>query len=172
MSLFVLSLNGCSLSLLDIPGLNPATSTPVLPPGPTPTPQPSAAITFSVTLPSPLLAGEILYLSVVDEITGLGLNPVNYTMQGMDTLHYTATIPFTLNSVVKYRYMRQGTLPTLEDNSADKPVRYRMYYVTGPGAAEDVVSSWADSLLIPLMGGSPAKSWIPQTMRPSRTSLS
>ena len=145
-SLLVLLLNSCSLSLLDIPGLDSPTSTPALPSGPTPTPQPSAAITFSVTLPSPLPAGEALYLSVVDEITGLGLNPINYTLQGMDTLHYTATIPITINSVIKYRYMRHGTLPTLEDDSADKPVRYRMYYVTGPGAAEDVVSSWADSL--------------------------
>jgi hypothetical protein len=145
-SLLVLLLNGCTFSLLNIPGPNSATSTPVLPPGPTPAPQPSAAITFTVTLPSPLLAGEILYLSVVDEITGLGLNPVNYAMQGMDTLHYRVNIPFALNSIIKYRYMRQGALPTLEDNSADKPVRYRLYFVTGPGAVEDVVSSWADSL--------------------------
>ena len=145
-SLFALLLNACSFSLLGIPGFNSATSTPTLPPGPTPTPQPSAAITFSVTLPSPLLAGDVLYLTVVDEITGLGLNPANYTMQGMDTLHYTVTIPFAMNSVVKYRYMRQGTLPTLEDDTADKPVRYRMYFVTGPGAVEDVVASWGDSL--------------------------
>jgi hypothetical protein len=86
-----------------------------------------------------------LNLSVVDEVTGLGMNPVNYAMQGMDTLHYTVTIPFAINSVVSYRYVRQGKLPTLEDDSADKTVRYRLYLVTGPGMAEDVVSSWADS---------------------------
>jgi len=111
--LFVLLLNACSFSLLDIPGLNSPTSTQTAPSGPTPTPWPAAAITFTVTLPSPLLQGEALYLSVVDEVTGLGLNPVNYTLQGIDTLHYTATIPFAINSVVKYRYVRQGTLPTL-----------------------------------------------------------
>ncbi len=145
-SLIVLLLNGCSLSLLNLPELNSPTSTPSLPSGPTATPQPSAPITFSVTLPAPLMAGEVLYLSVVDEVTGLGLNPVNYPMQGMDTLHYTATIPFAMDSVVKYRYLRQGKLPTLEDNSADKAVRYRLYYVTGPGAVDDVVSAWSDSL--------------------------
>ena len=145
-SLLVLLLSGCSFSLLNIPKSNSPTSTPVLPSGPTSTPQPSAAITFKVTLPTPLLAGELLDLSVVDEITGLGLNPVNYAMQGMDTLHYTVTIPFAINSVVEYRYVRQGKLPTLEDDSADKTVRYRLYFVTGPGAVEDVVSSWADSL--------------------------
>jgi hypothetical protein len=145
-SLFVLLLNACSFSLLNIPGFNLPTSTPVLPSGPTSTPQPSAAITFSVALPTPLLAGEVLYLSVVDEVTGLGLNPVNYAMQGMETLHFTVTIPFAINSIVKYRYLRQSKLPNLEDDSADKTVRYRMYFVNGPGAVEDVVSSWTDSL--------------------------
>ena len=147
-SLFVLLLNACSFSLLNIPGINPPTSAaqPVSPSGPTSTPQPSAAITFNVTLPAPLPAGEVLYLSVVDEITGLGLNPVNIAMQGMDTLHYTATTPFALNSIVKYRYMRQGKVATLEDNSADKTVRYRMYIVTGPGEVDDVVSAWSDGL--------------------------
>jgi hypothetical protein len=87
-----------------------------------------------------------MYLSVVDEITGLGLNPANIAMQGMDTLHYTATIPFAMNSIVKYRYMRQGKLDTLEDTSADKTVRYRMYDVTGPGQVDEVVSAWSDGL--------------------------
>ena len=145
-SVFVLLLNGCSFSLLDIPGLNLPSATPSLPPGPTPTPQPSAAVTFHVALPSPLLAGETLYLSVVDESTGLGLNAVNYAMQGMDTLHYTVAIPFIMNSIVKYRYLSQGTIPFTEDDSFDKPVRYRIYDVTGPGTVDDVVASWSDSL--------------------------
>ena len=141
-----LLLTSCTFSLLNIPGVNLVTSTPALPSGPISTPQPSAAITFRVALPTPLLAGEVLYLSVVDEVTGLGLNPVNYAMQGMDTLHYNVNIPFAINSIVKYRYMRQGKLPILEDNPADKTVRYRLYFVTSPGAVEDVVSAWADSL--------------------------
>jgi hypothetical protein len=145
-SVLVLLLNGCSLSLLNIPGLTSQTATPSLPSGPTTTPQPSAAVTFRVTLPSPLLEGETLYLSVVDEITGLGLNAVNYAMQGMDTLNYLVAIPFTMNSIVKYRYVRQGTIPYPEDDTFDKPVRYRMYDVTGPGTVEDVVASWSDSL--------------------------
>ena len=144
--LVVLLLNGCSFSLLNVPGINLPASSPIPPSGPTSTPQPSAAITFNVTLPSPLPAGEVPYLSEVDEITGLGLNPVNIAMQGMDSLHYTATIPFAMNSIVNYRYMRQGKMPTLEDNSADKTVRYRMYIVTGPGEVDDVVSAWADGL--------------------------
>jgi hypothetical protein len=144
-SILVLWLNGCTLTLLNIPGLNSSTSTPALPSGPTATPIPAAAVTFRVSLPLPLLAGETLYLSVVDEVTGLGLNAVTYAMQGMDATHFTVAIPFPLNSIVKYRYIRQGTIPISEVDSFDKPVRYRMYVVTGPGSVEDVVGSWSDS---------------------------
>jgi hypothetical protein len=142
-SLVILVLSGCSFK---IPGLSQPTSTPVLPSGPTGTPQPLAAITFSVALPTPLLADEVLFLSVVDEVTGIGLNPLNYAMQGMDTLHYTVTVPFSLNSLVKYRYLRQGRIPILEDTSADKAVRYRLYHVTSPATVNDVVSAWSDGL--------------------------
>jgi hypothetical protein len=147
-SLLVLLLNACSFSFINIPGINSPTSVPapVSPTGPTSTPQASAAITFNVTIPAPLPAGEVLYFSMVDEITGLDLNPSNVAMQSMDPLHYTATIPFAMSSIVKYRYMRQGKIATLEDTSADKTVRYRMYDVTGPGQVEDVVSAWSDGL--------------------------
>ena len=140
-----LLLNSCMFSLMNVPGVTQTPPTPTLPSGPTSTPQPGAAVTFKVALPTPLPAGDVLYLSVVDEVTGLGLNPVNYAMQGMDALDYTVTIPFALNSVVQYRYMRQGKLPILEDTSADKAVHYRIYHVSGPGAVEDVVSAWGDS---------------------------
>jgi hypothetical protein len=142
--ILVLLLNGCTLSLLNIPGLNSSTSTPGQSSGPTATPIPAAAVTFRVVLPSPLLAGETLSLSVVDEVTGLGLNAVTYAMQGMDSLHYTVAIPFPLNSIIKYRFIRQGTIPFQENDSFNKPVRYRMYAVTGPGAVDDVIASWSD----------------------------
>ncbi len=142
--ILVLLLNGCSLTLLNIPGLNSSTSTPGQPSGPTATPIPAAAVTFRVALPSPLLPGETLSLSVVDEVTGLGLNAVTYAMQSMDSLHYTVAIPFPLNSIIKYRYIRQGTIPFQENDSFNKPVRYRIYAVTGPGAVDDVIACWSD----------------------------
>ncbi len=142
--ILALLLNGCTLTLLNIPGINSSTGTPVSSSGPTSTPIPAASVSFSVALPSPLLSGETLYLSVVDEVTGLGLNAVTYAMQGMDELHYTAAIPFPLNSLVKYRYIRQGTIPFMEHDLFNKPVRYRLYNVTGPGSVDDVISAWSD----------------------------
>jgi len=84
-------------------------------------------------------------LSVVDEVTGLGLNPVNYPMQGQDAQHYMASIPFALNSVIKYRYLLEGALPTPEADSSGQPVRYRMVSVTGPATVQDVVAAWSGS---------------------------
>lgn len=144
-SLLALGLNGCTFSLVDLPGFSPATPTLPYPPTPVPSLQPVAEITFRVTLPLPILPGETLLLSVVDEVTGLSLNPDNYPMTAQDALHYTVSVPFAPGSVVKYRYVRQSTLPILEDDSADQPVRYRLYYVTGPAVVEDVVSGWADA---------------------------
>ncbi len=145
LSVLSLLLNGCTLSLLNLPGLSASTATATHPVSATVTPIPAAGVSFRVTLPAPLPAGETLYLSVVDEVTGLDLNPQNFTMQGMDALDYTVNIPFPLNSVIKYRYVRQGTLPTPEADVFGQPVRYRMYFATGPGLVEDVVACWTDT---------------------------
>ncbi len=130
-SLIALLLNSCTLSLIDPSGILPPTPSLPFPIPPTATPQPNAEVTFEVSLPSPLLPGEELVLSIVDEVTGLALNATNYPLQGKDALHYTLALPLPVNSVGKYRYLRQTTLPILEDNSADQAVRYRMVYVTG-----------------------------------------
>ncbi len=140
----ILALNGCTFSLLDLPDLV-ASKTPTAPSGPTPTPAPAAPVTFNLTLPSPLLPGETLYLSMVDEVTGLGLNAVNHAMQGMDTLHYTLTLPFPVGSLVRYRYLRQSTLPILEADSGGNLVRYRLYAAAAPGVVQDIVTSWSDT---------------------------
>jgi len=144
-SLGLLLLTGCTLSLIEPSGLVPPTPTLPFPLPPTTTPQPNAEVTFEVSLPAPLLPGESLCLSVVDEITGLALNPVNYPMRGVDTLHYTLALPLPVNNVVKYRYLRQTALPILEDSSVDRAVRYRMANVSGPMTVQDVVASWSDS---------------------------
>jgi len=139
----LLILSACTA--INPPTIFPPTDTPPYPMPPPLTPQPQAEVTFNVALPAPLFPGERLVLSVVDEVTGLALNVINYPMEGRDALHYAVTLPFAMNSVVKYRYARYGTLPVLEDDSADKLVRYRMYHVTGPGAVEDMVASWSDT---------------------------
>ena len=136
----------------NISGSDTPTSSASFPLPPTPVPQPMAEIFFAATIPAPLLPGESLVLSVVDEITGLALNPTNYTMQSGDSLHYYVALPFVVNSVVKYRYMKQSGIPILEDKYDEQPVRYRLYYVGGPGEVMDTISSWIDSAFIGDLG--------------------
>jgi hypothetical protein len=142
--LSALILQACSLSLFENP-FNSTTPTQV--PGeiiPSATPYPVAQTTFVVTLPEALQANETLVISVMDEVTGLSLNATQYPMSARDSLTYTATLPLTFNSVVKYRYIRRGAAQVTEDTSLQKVIRYRMHYVAGPGEVRDIVADWGD----------------------------
>jgi Carboxypeptidase regulatory-like domain len=116
------------------------------PPGdiPTATPAPMAETVFDVSLPAPVPDGASLTLAVLDEVTGLPVNPVYYPLQAVDATHYTTRLALPLSGAVKYRYVLQGAYPVQEDTAFEKPVRYRMYVVPGPGQVADVISSWTD----------------------------
>ena len=118
------------------------------PPGdiPTATPAPMAETVFDVSLPAPVPDGASLTLAVLDEVTGLPVNPVYYPMQAVDVTHYTTRLALPLSGAVKYRYVLQGAYPVQEDTAFEKPVRYRMYVVPGPGQVADVISSWTGQL--------------------------
>jgi hypothetical protein len=105
-------------------------------------PTPRAQITFNVSLPAPLDSGQTLAISVLDEVTGLSLNATNYPMQAIDDQTYTATLPLPLQAVIKYRYQLLGTAPAQEDTRTGEAVHYRLYYITGPGEVQDVISGW------------------------------
>jgi hypothetical protein len=118
-----------------------ATTAPV----PTITPLVEAMFTFRVALPEPLQAGDSLYLTIVDEVTGLALNPTRHLMQAEDPQHFFVILPFELNSLLKYRYSREGTRYAEEHLSDGRMVRYRMLRVDGPGVVQDIVSRWTDT---------------------------
>jgi hypothetical protein len=88
-----------------------------------------AQTTFVAVLPEQLATGESLFLTVLDEVTGLSLNATYYQMQPRDSLTYTATLPLPLNSVIKYRYMRRGNTQNMEDTALNAPIRYHLYSV-------------------------------------------
>jgi len=108
-------------------------------------------ITFRLQVPPNTPAGETIYLSVLDEVTGLALNTQLNPMQagggeGGAASQYIITLPFPIGSVVKYRYERQaGGIRVSEHLSDGSAVRYRMYNVTGQGTVDDVVSRWTDT---------------------------
>lgn len=118
-------------------------------------PLPETLVSFRVEVPANTPAGETIYLSILDEVTGLALNADLHPMviaQGSSVEEqapriYVITLPFKIGAVIKYRYERQGeSLQVAEHLSDGSPVRYRLYHVLGQGTAEDVVSSWTDTL--------------------------
>jgi len=142
-SIIFLGLTGCQFNL---PRGNTPTASHAFPKPPTPNPEPMAEIFFAVTVPAKIQPGETLVISILDEVTGLALNPSNHVMQMGDSTHYYIALPFAVNSIVKYRYLRKGDNTIIEDMYDDQLIRYRLYYVGGPGEVMDTVASWADSL--------------------------
>lgn len=133
----------CTFSLLDWGQFTPDDSQPPLT-GATATPQPLAEVTFSIDLPAPLGPGEQLKLAVLDEVTGLALNPLPYSPEPVSDVRYLFKLPVPLGSVIKYRYIRVGASTVQEDTSLGQIVRYRMAYAGGPVAVEDRIASWSD----------------------------
>ena len=155
LSICILLLSGlaCTTSLLQLPSI-PAGPTEVPTTViPSPTPQPRAQTTFTAVLPEPLAPGESLTMNVMDEATGLALNATTYPMQAKDNLTYTATLPLPLNAVIKYRYIRQTSVPISEDTANNTPIRYRLYYVAGQGEVQDMIGSWSDKNTVRPLGG-------------------
>ncbi len=146
--IFAFSSTGCQLSLIKLPSwLGGQGNTPApgeAPSGPTPTPMPMAQVTFIAVLPEPLAPGETLALAILDEITGLALNSQLFPMQPRDPQSYAVSLPFPLNSIVKYRYVRRTNVQLQEDSGTDVAIRYRLFQVNGPGETRDIVASWID----------------------------
>jgi hypothetical protein len=105
-------------------------------------------VDFGVKLAQPLPAGDSIFLTLLDEVTGLAFDPHKYIMHADDALNYTVTLPFTIGKVIKYRYSREGTTSVDEHLYNDRPVRYRLYHVEGPATVHDVISQWTDTLSI------------------------
>ena len=137
--------SGCTLSLLDLPSLPTAATKASGAVLPTPTVLPRAQSVFVANLAGPLADGEALALALLDEVTGLALNPQLFPMQALDSTTYSATLALPHRAIVKYRYVRLGAGQSVEDSALDEPIRYRMYHAAGPAEVRDVVSGWTGS---------------------------
>lgn len=139
--ILALSSQACALSLLQLP--SSTAGTPV-PNSAAPTPAPRAQVAFTVRLPDPLQPNETLILSILDDVTGLALNPVDYQMTMVDATTYSTSLAIPDRAVIKYRYVRSGASRVNEDTNTDGYIRYRMLLVNGPTQIVDTVNSWAD----------------------------
>lgn len=106
-----------------------------------------ALVDFRLGVPDETDPTDTIYLTILDEVTGLYLNAARYPLSLDDTTGVFSTqLPFPVGSVVKYRYERQGNELLVAEHSSDgSPVRYRMLVVDGPMSTDDVVSRWTDT---------------------------
>ena len=109
------------------------------------TDKPMAEVVFQVTLPSSPQVQPQYMLEVLDEVTGLPLNPVRYPLTSIDSTHFFGRIPFDLGTIIKYRYIRVDGIPKAEYNTKNEPVRYRLHQVYGPAILEDTIAGWEGS---------------------------
>lgn len=117
-------------------------------------PAPETLVSFRVVAPANTPDGTQVFLTILDEVTGLALNSIAIPMEvgagapdsGSGPV-YVMTLPFQIGSVIKYRYERSSELGVnvaehLSDGSA---VRYRMAHVTGQMLIDDFISRWTDT---------------------------
>jgi len=109
-------------------------------------------VSFTVQLPDPLPANEILVVSILDEVTGLELNAVDYQMTMVDAITYTTKLAIPDHALLKYRYVRRGAARVNEDTNADTLIRYRLLQVVGPTQVIDTLNSWADKPVATVSG--------------------
>jgi len=109
-------------------------------------------VTFFVQIPLNTPEGEIIYLSTLDEVTGLGVNATAHPLEpalGNNNLDqglvYQATITVPQHTIIKYRYTRQNQYAVIEHTQDDEQVRYRMAKADNPLEIRDVVSKWSDT---------------------------
>ncbi len=136
--LLVILLAGCNLPTQFVPSATSPQNTPA-------TELQPVTLSFRLALPKSIPPGDSIYLTLLDEVTGLAFNPHTYLMQADDAQHYSVSLPFYLGKVIKYRYSRVGASSVDEHLYDDRPVRYRLYHVAGSGTVSDVLSGWTDT---------------------------
>ena len=106
---------------------------------------PQAEVLFLVEVPDVDTSPGAVMLNIVDEVTGLALNPTTIKMQKRDNTHFSLKLPINVGTVLKYRYSRSGALPIMETSTDGDNIRYRMAVVDAPLTIYDVVPAWEDS---------------------------
>jgi hypothetical protein len=105
-----------------------------------------AETNFEVRIPSALNAGESILMEVLDEVTGVALNPERFKMETSDGLTYTLRLPLAIGSVIRYRYVKNGQNSIIEKDTAGNQVHYRLYHVADPSVVRDFIPSWDQNL--------------------------
>ena len=143
------ALSGCNLTSVAPPTVTLTPTIPVaqtLAPSvgePTPAAQDgTVAITFRVSLPESLSAGDVIFLVVVDELTGLPYNQQHYRMAAENdhTLAYTLRVP--AGSTVHYRYLRLSDQSYISESLRTGEIQFRTSWAGVDTTINDRVFCW------------------------------
>jgi hypothetical protein len=106
----------------------------------------SVEVTFNVLVPTNTPAGESIYFTIIDDVTGLGYNPKATEMQSSGTNSYALTLSVPAGTLMKYRYVRGSASGFIDElGAAGQVITNRAYVVDGPGhVSHDLVPAWAD----------------------------
>lgn len=97
---------------------------------------------FIVKLPAELEDNQTMSIDILDEVTGLALNPQRIALTCSSRSNCETRISVPLGTVVKYRYLREGDVPAYEYNSLNHQVRYRIAYAESPASINDSIIAW------------------------------
>lgn len=104
---------------------------------------PYALVKFQVHIPLGTPEGNIA-VEILDEVTGLGVNPLIFELDESGDKFYSIDVPIPLGSEVKYRYIRLSSPKASECSADGTPVRYRLMRINGHESVTDTVTAWSD----------------------------
>ncbi|MBI9049549.1 MAG: hypothetical protein JEZ00_09020 [Anaerolineaceae bacterium] len=103
-----------------------------------------AEVVFKVWVPENTPVDAVINLDILDEVTGLAIYPIRYTLSQSNGFLYEVHVPVNIGSMLKYRYSKLNGVSINENTSAGNSVRYRMVSINGPAIVEDVIYAWGD----------------------------
>ena len=101
-------------------------------------------VTFHAILPEALPENAGLELDIVDEITGLAINPARYVMEALSDGSYESRVTVPAGSLIRYRYIKVDVTPAIEYTSSGRQVRYRILHAIDKMTVTDSVNAWTD----------------------------
>lgn len=99
-------------------------------------------VEFILEIPKPV-QNEIIF-ELIDDITGIEINPTRYVMEKSDDNHYKLILPVRVPSIIKYRFYKNNGLPIYETNAVNQVIEYRMAYINSPATINNKLTNWTD----------------------------
>lgn len=109
------------------------------------TPFPLSKISITVTVPTDTPSNADLSMEVFDEVSGWLYNTKTIPLTRLSDGRWQLEITPPAGSLLRYRYLRQNPVPSIEAGTDGIPIRYRVLYIPSTAQIQDIIASWTDS---------------------------